>query len=72
MPDHVGYERFAFSADTKAALEAKGHTLEEMPYGNQIAAILVGAPEADGKPIGKNRLYGSIDPRIRTGNAQGY
>lgn len=72
MPDHVGYERFAFSADTMAALKAKGHTLEEMPYGNQIAAILVGGPAADDKPIGKNRLYGSIDPRIRTGNAEGY
>ncbi|WP_442678946.1 gamma-glutamyltransferase [Sphingomonas sp. ASY06-1R] len=72
LPDQVGYERFAFSADTKAALEAKGHKLEEMPYGNQIAAILVGAPSADGTPIGNNRLYGSIDPRIRTGNAKGY
>jgi len=72
MPDQVGYERFAFSADTMAALQAKGHKLEEMPYGNQIAAILVGAPEADGKPIGDNKLYGSIDPRIRTGNAKGY
>jgi gamma-glutamyltranspeptidase/glutathione hydrolase len=72
LPEQVSYERFAFSADTKAALEAKGHKLEEMPYGNQIAAILVGAPSADGTPIGNNRLYGSIDPRIRSGNAKGY
>ncbi|WP_420138244.1 gamma-glutamyltransferase [Sphingomonas sp.] len=72
LPDQVGYESFAFTADTKAVLEAKGHKLEEMPYGNQIAAILMGAPSADGKPIGANRLYGSIDPRIRTGNAKGY
>ena len=72
MPDHVGYEHDALSADTMAALEAKGHKLEEMPYGNQIAAILVGAPAADGKPIGRNKLYGSIDPRIRTGDVGGY
>ena len=72
MPDRVGYERNALSADTMAALEAKGHKLEEMPYGNQIAAILVGAPAAGAKPIGKNRLYGAIDPRINTGNVGGF
>jgi len=72
MPDQVGYERNALSADTLAALLAKGHKLEEMPYGNQIAAILVGAPAAGGKPIGRNRLYGAIDPRINTGNVGGF
>jgi len=72
MPDHVGYEHDALSADTMAALEAKGHKLEEMPYGNQIAAILVGAPAAEAKPIGRNKLYGAIDPRIRTGDVGGY
>jgi len=72
LPDSVGYERNALSADTMAALTARGHKLEEMPYGNQIAAILVGAPAAGDKPIGKYKLYGAIDPRINTGNVGGY
>jgi gamma-glutamyltranspeptidase/glutathione hydrolase len=72
MPDKTFFEHDGLSADTIAALEAKGHKLEEMPYGNQIAAILVGAPAIGAKPLGKDRLYGSIDPRLNVGDVEGY
>lgn len=72
MPDVTFYERNALSADTVALLAGKGHKLEEIDYGNHIAAILVGAPSIGGKALGKNKLYGSIDPRLNLGSAQGY
>ncbi len=72
MPDITYYERNALSADTLALLAGKGHKLEEIDYGNHIAAILVGAPSIGGKPLGKNKLYGSIDPRLNLGTAEGY
>ena len=72
MPDITYYERNALSADTLALLAGKGHKLEEIEYSNHIAAILVGAPSIGGKPLGKNKLYGSIDPRLNLGAAQGY
>ena len=72
MPDVTYYERNALNADTLALLAGKGHKLEEIDYGNHIAAILVGAPSIGGKPLGKNKLYGSIDPRLNLGTAEGY
>ena len=72
LPDVIYHEHDSLSADTRAALVAKGHKLEEMPYWNQIAAIMVGTPKVDGKPYGKARLYGAIDPRLPMGNALGY
>ncbi|WP_298197630.1 gamma-glutamyltransferase [Novosphingobium sp.] len=83
LPDEVAHERFALSADTMAALAARGHKLVEMGYHNQIAAIVVGRPAAgpaaaDDRPIGAPangataRLYGVIDPRLPTGSAEGY
>ena len=83
LPDHVEIERHALSPDTIALLEAKGHTLVEMGYENQIAAIQVGAPKATGQttdttPIGApaaatgGRLFGVIDPRLPTGSAEGF
>jgi gamma-glutamyltranspeptidase / glutathione hydrolase len=72
MPDVTYYERNALSADTLALLGGKGHKLEEIEYSNHIAAILVGAPSIGGKPLGKNKLYGSIDPRLNLGTAEGY
>jgi gamma-glutamyltranspeptidase / glutathione hydrolase len=72
MPDVTYYERNALSADTLALLGGKGHKLEEIEYSNHIAAILVGAPSLGGKPLGKNKLYGSIDPRLNLGTAEGY
>lgn len=72
LPDVIFYEPHALSAETMAALRAKGHALEQMDYWNQVAAILVGAPSLEGKPWGKDRLYGAIDPRLPVGNAEGY
>ena len=72
LPDVIFHEHDSLSAETRSALAAKGHALKEMPYGNQIAAIMVGTPKVDGKPYGKARLYGAIDPRLPVGNAAGY
>ncbi len=72
MPDTLFYEPDALSADTRAALLAKGHHLEEMEYWNHVAAILVGGP-AIGKPShGHDHLYGAIDPRVAVGSVAGY
>ena len=72
LPDTLYYETNALSADTRAALVAKGHHLEGMGYENQVAAILVGAPAIGKPPRGVYRLYGSIDPRLPTGSVAGY
>ena len=76
LPDVIYYEKDALSADTMAVLSAKGHTLEQMPYWNQVAAILVGGPSLTVRPNAatgnRARLYGAIDPRLPVGNAAGY
>ena len=72
LPDEVGYERFGLSADTIAKLESMGYKVVPMPYGNQVAAILVGAPAIGEKPLGNERLYGAIDPRLNVGDVEGY
>ncbi len=72
LPDVIYYEAHALSADTMESLEARGHKLEAMDYGNQIAAILVGGPAVGQAPYGRDRLYGAIDPRLPTGSVAGY
>ena len=72
LPDVIYYERDTLSADTIAALQARGHKLEPMDYQNQIAAILVGGPAAGKAQRGKDRLYGAIDPRLPVGSVAGY
>lgn len=72
LPDEIGYEKFALSADTIARLEAMGHKVVPIGQGNQVAAILVGAPAIGAKPIGDERLYGAIDPRLNLGDVEGY
>ncbi len=72
LPDVTHYERFALGPDTIARLEAMGHKMEPVAYGNQIAAILVGAPAIGAQPLGKAALYGAIDPRIAVGDVEGY
>jgi gamma-glutamyltranspeptidase/glutathione hydrolase len=72
LPDLIMHEKDALSADTRAALIAKGHKLEQMDYWNQVAVIMVGAPALGAKPVAGATLYGAIDPRLPTGTAQGY
>ncbi len=72
LPDVIHYERNALSADTIAVLKAKGHQVSEIEYGNHIAAILVGEPGLGQPPLGRNTLYGSIDPRLNLGSVAGY
>ena len=72
LPDVLYVEPRTLSAETRAALKAKGHTIEEMDYWNHVAAIAVGAPLLDGKPRGRFRLYGAIDPRQPVGTVDGY
>jgi len=72
IPDTLYYEPHALSADTRAALAAKGHALEVMGTWNHVAAILVGAPAIGGAPRGRYRLYGAIDPRLPVGSVAGY
>ncbi|WP_421836342.1 gamma-glutamyltransferase [Novosphingobium sp.] len=72
LPDVIFMEPNALSAETRAALEAKGHKLEAMDYWNQVAAILVGSPALGKPPVGRDRLYGAIDPRLPVGSVAGY
>jgi gamma-glutamyltranspeptidase / glutathione hydrolase len=72
MPDTLYYEPNALSADTRAALAAKGHHLETMDYWNHVAAILIGGPAIGSEPRGPYRLYGAIDPRLAVGSVEGY
>lgn len=72
LPDVIFWEPNALSAETRAALEAKGHKLEPMRYWNHVAAILVGGPALDQPPLGRDRLYGAIDPRQPVGSVAGY
>ena len=72
MPDVTYAEKFALSPDTEALLVGMGHHFVDMPLSNHIAAVLVGAPTLDGKPVANNRFYGANDPRRNTGSAAGY
>ncbi|WP_455826422.1 gamma-glutamyltransferase [Pseudomonas graminis] len=72
MPDTTNLETFAVSPDTQKILESWGHKFAGPQDANHLAAILVGAPSLDGKPVGKNRFYGANDPRRNTGLSLGY
>ena len=72
LPDVTNVERFALSPDTEKLLVEKGHKLGPPQPANHVSAIIVGAPAADAKPVGRNRLYGANDPRRNTGLAAGY
>ncbi|WP_411387066.1 gamma-glutamyltransferase [Pseudomonas sp. MPB03] len=72
MPEETNLETFAASPDTQKLLESWGHKFAGPQDPNHIAAILVGAPSLDGKPVGKNRFYGANDPRRNTGLSLGY
>ena len=72
LPEVTTVENFALSPDTAKILADMGHKLIAAQPRNHIAAILIGAPSLDGKPVGKNRFYGANDPRRNTGQALGY
>ncbi|KAA6166850.1 gamma-glutamyltransferase [Pseudomonas veronii] len=71
-PDTTNLETFAVSPDTQKILESWGHKFAGPQDANHLAAILVGAPSLEGKPVGNNRFYGANDPRRNTGLSLGY
>ena len=72
LPEETFVEARALSPDTRAILEGMGHKLTLPQPENHVAAILIGAPALNAKPVGRNRFYGAIDPRRNTGLALGY
>jgi len=72
LPDVTNVERFALSPDTEKLLVEKGQKLGAPQPANHVSAIIVGAPAAGAKPVGRNTLYGANDPRRNTGLAAGY
>ncbi|MEX5575876.1 gamma-glutamyltransferase [Pseudomonas lijiangensis] len=72
QPETTNLEAFAVSPDTRKILESWGHKFAGPQPLNHVAAILVGAPSLDGKPVGNNRFYGANDPRRNTGLSLGY
>ena len=72
LPDLTNVDTFGISPDTRKILEGMGHKLGAPQPANHLAAILVGAPSLEGKPVGSNRFYGANDPRRNTGLAAGY
>jgi gamma-glutamyltranspeptidase / glutathione hydrolase len=72
LPEETFVEARALSPDTRAILEGMGHRLTVPQPENHVAAILIGAPGLNAKPVGRFRFYGAIDPRRNTGLALGY
>ena len=71
-PDVTNVEPYGLSPDTRKILEGMGYRFDDSLPANHLAAIIVGAPALEGKPVGRNRYYGANDPRRGTGLAQGY
>lgn len=72
MPEATFVEPYALSPDTQALLLAMGHKLTVPAPENHLAAILIGAPALNAKPVDGKRFYGALDPRRNTGLALGY
>jgi gamma-glutamyltranspeptidase / glutathione hydrolase len=72
QPEATFVEDRALSPDTRLILTGMGHKLSVPQPENHVAAILIGAPALDAKPVGRNRFYGVIDPRRNTGLALGH
>ncbi|MCL1621363.1 gamma-glutamyltransferase [Ralstonia pseudosolanacearum] len=72
LPDLTNVENYTLSPNTRQILEGMGHKFGPPQPANHLAAIIVGAPSLEGKPVGKNRFYGANDPRRNTGLAAGY
>ena len=72
LPDVTNVEPYGLSPDTRRLLENMGYRFDDTLPANHVAAIMVGSPSLEGKPVGRNRFYGANDPRRGTGLAQGY
>jgi gamma-glutamyltranspeptidase/glutathione hydrolase len=72
LPEETFVETRALSPDTRGLLLAMGHKLIAPQPENHVAAILIGAPARDAKPVGNLKFYGALDPRRSTGLALGY
>jgi gamma-glutamyltranspeptidase/glutathione hydrolase len=72
LPEETYVEARALSPDTVSLLVAMGHKLVAPQPENHVAAILIGAPALDAKPVAGMIFYGAIDPRRNTGLALGY
>jgi gamma-glutamyltranspeptidase/glutathione hydrolase len=72
MPETTFVEPYALSPDTRAILAGMGHKLTVPAPENHLAAILIGSPALNAKPVDGKRFYGALDPRRNTGLALGY
>jgi gamma-glutamyltranspeptidase/glutathione hydrolase len=72
LPDYTNLEPGAISPEVQQTLEGWGQKFGPPQEANHVAAILVGAPSLNGKPIGNNLYYGANDDRRKTGMALGY
>ena len=72
LPEETFVEARALSPDTRQLLVDMGHKLIAPQPENHVAAILIGAPALDAKPVAGMIFYGAIDPRRNTGLALGY
>jgi gamma-glutamyltranspeptidase / glutathione hydrolase len=72
LPEATYVEARALSPDTRALLVTMGHKLIAPQPENHVAAILIGAPALDAKPVAGMIFYGALDPRRNTGLALGY
>jgi gamma-glutamyltranspeptidase/glutathione hydrolase len=72
LPEETYVEARALSPDTRVLLVAMGHKLVAPQPENHVAAILIGAPALNAKPVNGNVFYGALDPRRNTGLALGF
>jgi gamma-glutamyltranspeptidase/glutathione hydrolase len=72
LPEETFVEARALSPDTRALLVGMGHKLIAPQPENHVAAILIGAPALNAKPVSGMIFYGALDPRRNTGLALGY
>lgn len=69
LPDHIFWEEFGMSPDTRAALIRMGHTFREKPGSGDLA--LIGDAQAIAVDPNTGMRLGGSDPR-RGGSAAGY
>ena len=72
LPEETYVEARALSPDTRKLLIDMGHKLIAPQPENHVAAILIGAPALNAKPVSGMIFYGALDPRRNTGLALGY